>query len=441
MVTLASAGTARAEVEVGGVVGVHTFSNEGKLGVVDETSPESLRNSALFAGRVGVMFGLLGAEAEVGVIPTEPRGLLLDVTALTYRAHLVAQYLKLDDKLIPFAFLGAGVIQTVDSQNEDIVQRDKVVAPYLGIGAKYRTPSDWGVRLDVRAMLVPKVDSGVAFESEILLGVYKELGRPRLPVKRVEPPDEDPDKDGIVGAADRCPLEAEDLDGFEDTDGCSERDNDQDGVPDAADRCALEPEDKDQFEDDDGCPDPDNEADGVLDAGRPLRRPARGLATGSWTRTAAGRDPAAGREFNGVIKGITFKVSSADLAPGSTRVLDQAIAVMMEFPDIRLEIAGHTDDQKIANTTTFSDNTALSQARADSVKAYFVTKGIAEARLVAKGYGETQPLEDPTALKGAKLAQARAKNRRVEFQLIPTPATGTAAPPPTDQPPADAPPP
>ncbi|MEJ7596800.1 MAG: outer membrane beta-barrel protein [Kofleriaceae bacterium] len=244
MVTLALAGLARAEVEVGGVVGVHTFSDEGKLGVVDETDPESLRNSSLFAGRVGVMFGLLGIEAELGVIPTEPRGLLFDVTALTYRAHLVAQYLQLDDKLIPFAFIGAGVIQTVDSQNEDIVQRDKVVAPYLGIGAKYRTPSDWGVRLDVRALLVPKVDSGVALDTEILIGVYKEFGRPRVAAKRPERRHEDPDNDGIAGAADRCPLEAEDIDSFEDTDGCSDRDNDQDGVPDAADSCVAEPEDK-----------------------------------------------------------------------------------------------------------------------------------------------------------------------------------------------------
>ncbi|MEJ7596799.1 MAG: OmpA family protein [Kofleriaceae bacterium] len=131
-----------------------------------------------------------------------------------------------------------------------------------------------------------------------------------------------------------------------------------------------------------------------------------------------------------MIKGIAFKVSSADLAPGSTKVLDQAIAVMLEFKDIRLEIAGHTDDQKIANTTKFPDNTALSQARADAVKAYLVSKGIDEARLLAKGYGEIQPIDDPTTLNGAKLAQARANNRRVEFKLIATPAAATLPEPP-----------
>ena len=52
------------------------------------------------------------------------------------------------------------------------------------------------------------------------------------------------------------------------------------------------------------------------------------------------------------------------------------------------------------------------------MKAYFVSKGIEEARLTAKGYGDTQPVEDPTGLKGGKLNAARAKNRRVEFKLV-----------------------
>ena len=426
-------GTARAEIEVGGVVGLHTFSDEGRLGVVDETEPTSLRNSALFGFRLGVMFGSYGAEAELGVIPTEPRQLLFDVNSLTYRAHFVYQWLpKRDALFIPFAFAGAGMIQIVDSANEDIVKKDRVAAPYLGIGAKYRTPSNWGVRLDARALFVPKVESGIAFDTEILLGVYREWGRP-VKVKVLPPPkDDDPDKDGIVGAADKCPTEPEDIDSFEDTDGCAEADNDQDAVPDAADRCPIEPEDKDQFEDADGCPDPDNDADGVLDAtdkcgDKPETRNGFEDEDG-----CPDEIPAKVAKFNGVIKGINFKVSSADLAPGSTKILDEAIAVMTEFKDIKLEIGGHTDDQKLKTTTKFADNTALSQARADTVKAYIVGKGIEDARLIAKGYGESQPVEDPATLTGGKLAQARTKNRRVEFKLIMAEPAGT----PPQQPPA-----
>ena len=57
----------------------------------------------------------------------------------------------------------------------------------------------------------------------------------------------------------------------------------------------------------------------------------------------------------------------------------------------------------------FEDNTALSQARAETVRAYFVSKGIEESRLSAKGLGSTVPVEDPKDLKGAKLNAARAR--------------------------------
>jgi len=102
--------------------------------------------------------------------------------------------------------------------------------------------------------------------------------------------------------------------------------------------------------------------------------------------------------------------------------------VLVEFKDIHLEIQGHTDDQPL-KSAKYPDNTALSQARAETVKAYFVKKGIDESRIQAKGYGETVPVEDPKGLTGAKLNAARAKNRRVEFKLIPANAATVATPP------------
>jgi len=75
----------------------------------------------------------------------------------------------------------------------------------------------------------------------------------------------DADDDGIPDDTDRCPELAEDLDGFQDGDGCPDLDNDGDGVADPVDACPLEPEDRDGFEDQDGCVDPDNDGDGVPD--------------------------------------------------------------------------------------------------------------------------------------------------------------------------------
>lgn len=77
---------------------------------------------------------------------------------------------------------------------------------------------------------------------------------------------QDSDRDGLLDDADACPSQPEDLDQFQDADGCPELDNDADQLLDIADRCPLEPEDRDNFADEDGCPDPDNDQDGVLDA-------------------------------------------------------------------------------------------------------------------------------------------------------------------------------
>ncbi len=77
--------------------------------------------------------------------------------------------------------------------------------------------------------------------------------------------DPDPDKDGILGDDDMCPLRPEDQDGFEDANGCPDPDNDQDAIQDVKDKCPLVPEDHDGFEDEDGCPDQDNDRDRILD--------------------------------------------------------------------------------------------------------------------------------------------------------------------------------
>lgn len=95
-------------------------------------------------------------------------------------------------------------------------------------------------------------------------------------------PDPDADHDGIPDRLDRCPTLREDIDGFEDGDGCPDPDNDSDGICDpwvaqsphpelyskvcrGSDRCPNLPEDIDGFQDEDGCPDPDNDGDGICD--------------------------------------------------------------------------------------------------------------------------------------------------------------------------------
>jgi len=152
---------------------------------------------------------------------------------------------------------------------------------------------------------------------------------------------------GIVGAADKCPDQAEDKDGFEDEDGCPDPDNDKDGIPDVSDKCPDEPETKNGYKDDDGCPD---------------------------------EVPAAIKKFTGVIEGINFKSGRATLLPGSYALLDRAVGVLKEYPEVRLEISGHTDSRGKADK-----NRDLSQARADAVKTYFIGRGIDSGRVTSIG--------------------------------------------------------
>ena len=77
----------------------------------------------------------------------------------------------------------------------------------------------------------------------------------------------DSDGDGISDDEDSCVDAPEDMDNFQDGDGCPEFDNDEDGIPDEADKCPDKPEDVDGFQDQDGCPEPDNDGDGLRDVG------------------------------------------------------------------------------------------------------------------------------------------------------------------------------
>ncbi|HEY5926972.1 MAG TPA: OmpA family protein [Kofleriaceae bacterium] len=473
----ASASVASANVEIGGTAGIHVFSTDNELGVPDVMDAPSERNSALFGLRLGVTFtDMLGVEGEFGIIPSESRTLVFDIWNVTYRAHLIAQFRAADPatKLVPFVLFGGGATAVVDcSTGCDTIEKDTDAALYVGVGAKYRVDNGWGLRADARLLFPPSSSgNGPTVDFEALLSIYKEFGR-KVVEKVIEAPKApgDTDGDGILDDNDKCPNEAEDKDGFQDDDGCPDNDNDGDGVPDTADKCAMEPEDKDGFQDDDGCPEADNDSDGIPDAGDKCPNepedkdgfqdddgcpdpdndgdgvPDSADKCVDQPETKNGYQDEDGcpdeipqkvKAFTGVIQGINFKVNDATLLPASNKTLDKAVAVLKEFADLKLEIQGHTDDQPIKAGGKFADNKALSQARAETVKAYFVGKGIEEGRLTAVGFGDEQPVVPPAGLKGGKLNAARAKNRRVEFKLVSSLVpSGQAAPAAPAAPPAE----
>jgi OOP family OmpA-OmpF porin len=438
-------GTARANVELGGITGLRVFSSDNGFGVEDGPDADSQKNTALFGLRLGVYFGpMIGVEAEVGALPGEGRSMLYDVWNLTYRAHVIAQFRAVgENRIVPFGLIGAGLHTILSSTNEDAIGKGTYPVPHIGGGVKYRALNGFGVRLDVRALLPPSsASSSVTLDLEILGSVYRDYGfkkkkaAPTTKKKEPEPPkDEDPDKDGIMGEADKCPTEAEDRDGFQDEDGCPDLDNDGDGVADTADKCIGEPEDKDGFQDEDGCPELDNDNDGVPDS-------ADRCATEPESKNGyldedgcADEVPEKLRTLTSTPQAVAWKANTAEFAPGATKLLDEMVAVLAEVKDVKIEIGAHTEDTAPPKGGKFADNAALSQARAEAVRTYLVSKGIDDKRLTAKGYGDSVPLEAPQGLTGPKLAAARTKNRRIELKLIvdapaamPSPAAPTPAP-------------
>jgi len=106
------------------------------------------------------------------------------------------------------------------------------------------------------------------------------------------------------------------------------------------------------------------------------------------------------------MKGINFETNSAVILANSYKILDQAVEVLNNFPELRLQIDGHTDDQGAD-----AANMTLSDARAAAVREYLIARGIDSSRLLSKGYGETAPVGDNKTSKG------RAANRRIEFSI------------------------
>ena len=407
--------------EVGGSVGLHAFSETNELGVPDIMNAPSERNSGLFGIRLGAVFNdRIGLEGEAAILPTISRVSAFDVINLSYRVHAIVQH-PVTARLAPFGVVGIGAFHVASTGAEDTISTDTDAAFYVGAGIKYRLPSAWGVRGDARLLFPPSsVDDGLTTDVEVVLSLYKELGRkePPKPVV-VKPPvvvDLDPDKDGVLDPADKCPREPEDKDAFEDDDGCPDPDNDKDGLPDATDKCVNIAEDKDGFEDTDGCPDPDNDGDGISDANDKCVDQAETVNAYEDEDGCPDTVPVRIKQFTGAIEGITFKTSSAQILVTSNVRLDAAVAVLAEFPTLKIEIQGHTDDQKLLPGSPFADNVALSQARADAVRDYFVKKGIAAERVVAKGFGDSKPVAEIKGLRGRALETARSRNRRVEFQ-------------------------
>jgi outer membrane protein OmpA-like peptidoglycan-associated protein len=227
---------------------------------------------------------------------------------------------------------------------------------------------------------------------------------PAVAVARAEPPAAEPvaasigpeptngaepdrDGDGIEEALDKCPADPEDLDGFEDADGCPDMDNDADGVLDDKDLCPTSPEYVDGFQDDDGCPEGPPRPVGIVGASAALAL--------------------LGATSIELKQPLAFETGRATLRAESHIVLNAVADILVHNPLLRISIEGHTD-----GSGAHEHNTKMSRARAETVRSYLVGAGIAASRMTAVGYGETKPIASNAT------EQGRAANRRIELQIV-----------------------
>ncbi|MEC7522648.1 MAG: OmpA family protein [Myxococcota bacterium] len=250
-------------------------------------------------------------------------------------------------------------------------------------------------------------------------------------------PDADNDGDGILDEADQCPMEPETVNQVDDADGCPDEvgDRDGDGIDDTADQCPDDPEDADGHEDEDGCPDPDNDDDGVLDGVDECVNEPGVVENRGCPDTDRDGDTVVDRRDNcpdepgtvenqgcaerqqvvieegrlEILDHVYFRTNRAAIQRRSYALLLNVARVINAHPEITMiHVEGHTDSRGRRER-----NMELSQQRAEAVVEFLVERGdVDPSRLEAHGYGPDRPV-----VENASSRAEHAQNRRVEFNI------------------------
>ncbi len=231
-------------------------------------------------------------------------------------------------------------------------------------------------------------------------------------------PEGDADSDGVLDSQDQCINEAQGDHPDPARRGCPDADADSDGVFNAQDQCRDVPAGANPDPARAGCPIPDRDGDTVLDpsdhcpdqAGAPSPDPNRNGCPGLVSVTST--------QIR-ITQQILFATNSDRILPASNALMQAIADALRASPQIRkVSVDGHTDD-----VGPDPRNLGLSERRARSVVAGLVSRGVEASRLEPHGYGETRPVQPITGLTGRPLNDARARNRRVEFNITdPAPA-------------------
>lgn len=252
-------------------------------------------------------------------------------------------------------------------------------------------------------------------------------------------PDLDNDDDGVLDSVDKCLNDAEDKDGIMDEDGCPDHDDDFDGINNESDRCPTEKEDKDGFEDSDGCPDPDNDGDKLLDSYDKCPDVPEDLdgfedVDGCPDPDNDGDGFADAHDSCPNEAEVVNSYLDNDGCPDTVLTISRTATVLKgiqfrgggaqlhesSFPilDEVVKSMGIWEEMKIevsAHTDARANAKSgriLTRKRAQSIRKYLLSQGVTPDRVTAKGYGKDRPIAHNSSAAG------RAKNRRVEVKRV-----------------------
>jgi len=434
------------------------FGPYGGFGWLDDYDVLHPDNGSLYGGRVGYFFSPrwslegsfqqlsseFGPDTTLG-IPEE------DFTLTSGRLNVLWNFLP-GESFRPFLTAGLGH-ESIDIED---LGDSKDIGYNAGGGLRWYLTRSFGLRFDGRYVHT-HVGGGIketAGNVEATFGLLWSLGSGKAP---------DTDRDGVADGQDKCP--ATPVGAKVDRSGCPS-DADGDGVYDGIDQCGDTP--KGWQVDEKGCP-KDTDGDGVKDgvdacpdSPKGAKVDARGCTTdedGDGVFDGLDRCPATPRgakvdaygcpldeDHDGVydgldrcpgtrhgmkvdadgcdapdkapqlfdeqkktlvLEGVNFETNRADLTADSVQALERVAASLKDWPEVRVEIGGHTD-----SSGDSGHNLDLSRRRAETVMAYLVAKDIDASRMKAKGYGETKPITSN------KTKEGRAKNRRVELTKL-----------------------
>lgn len=378
--------------------------------VADDDAGVTLGIGYTMSEKWDVEFSMFGSEHDrIGNDTLELQGYGLSLNRVFYREGRVNPFLSLGlaqtksilkpgaDDTVETALYGGGLLITLGSERDD--------------GSLMQLRADLGAR---RALTTDTTDEHPVDYVAAIGFQYSWGGSPRVldtdgdgvnddldkcpgtpagtPVDSSGCPlPQDDDGDGVTNDIDKCPGTP--AGARVDASGC-ELDSDGDGVGDSRDQCPNTP--AGAKVDERGC-ELDSDGDGVLDSQDKCPDTPKG-----------DRVDAVGCSFKEEIKlpGVVFETGKADLKPESLPVLDGAIATLKRYPELNVEVAGHTDSRG-------SDalNLDLSSRRAETVLKYLQDGGVSNA-MTSRGYGERQPVASNNTDDG------RQQNRRVVLRVL-----------------------